>query len=255
MVPVTICVLLYGDHPALARQCLESIRQHCPPEQYLLTVGTNAIGSRTREYLNERQLAGDLDRWIDSPLNLNKCPMMRRMFAEVDTEFIWWFDDDSFLDSRDVFERWIGGALQSPGDVAAWGQLAVCNDDGFAPDLPDAVKFVREAPWYRGLPPPSWRPGGKGELDFNGRGCGDGRWFFIVGGCWLIRTEVVRALDWPDRRLIKMGDDVLLGEAIRQHGWRTINLGSQGVAINTVKRRGDPGLQPRAAKAPVADVV
>jgi len=256
MASVTICVLLYGDHLALARQCLESIRQHCPREQYRLAVGTNAIGSQTRDYLEEWRRAGELDRWVDSPANLNKCPMMRRMFAEVDTELIWWFDDDSFIDGDGVFERWIGSALRSARDVAQWGQLAVCDDvETFAPDLPDPVKFVRDATWYRGLPPPSWRPGGKGELDWKGRGTGDGQWFFAIGGSWLIRTEAVRALDWPDRRLIKMGDDVLLGEAIRQHGWRIVNLGGQGVAINTMKRRGDPGLQPGAAQRPVASIV
>jgi hypothetical protein len=52
-----------------------------------------------------------------------------------------------------------------------------------------------------------------------------------------------------------MGDDVLLGEAIRQHGWRIANLGDKGVAINSARRRGDPGLQPILTKLAVADIV
>jgi GT2 family glycosyltransferase len=101
------------------------------------------------------------------------------------------------------------------------------------------------------LTPPYWRPGGKGEFNFEGRGTGDGRWFFIPGGCWLMRTAALRELDWPDRRIIKMGNDVFLGEAIRQQGWELENIGSPGVAINTEARRGDPGCLPPAA--PVAD--
>ena len=57
----------------------------------------------------------------------------------------------------------------------------------------------------------------------------------------MIRTTAVRALDWPDPRLVKMGDDTFLGEAIRQQGWEIMDNGSPGVAINTAPRRGDPG--------------
>jgi GT2 family glycosyltransferase len=250
MVPVTFCVLLYGDHLELARQCLDSIHRHCSRDQYRLTVGSNAIAPETREYLRSLDKAGLLDRWIDSPVNLNKCPMMRRMFETVDTDLIWWFDDDSFITGPEAFEIWIGTARNSPDEVTQWGQLAICDDvEDFAPDVLDPIGFVRSASWYRGLPPPSWRTGGKGEFDWNGRGTGDGRWFFTVGGCWLIRTSVVRALDWPDSRILKMGDDVFLGEAIRQHGSRIMNLGSQGVAINTAVRRGDLGVQPATIPA------
>ena len=104
-----------------------------------------------------------------------------------------------------------------------------------------ASRFVRTASWYGQLPPPSWRPGGKGEMDFHGKGTGDGRWVFIVGGCWLIRTSVIRALDWPDPRLVKESDDVYLGEAIRQQGWEMAHLDAE-VAINQRERRGCPGL-------------
>lgn len=244
MLSVTICVLLYGDHPSLARQSLESIRRHCPRDHYRLTVGTNAIGPETRTYLEGLRLAGTMDRWIDSPTNLNKCPMMRQMFATVDTDLVWWFDDDSFITEPGTFDAWIGPATRSEAEIAMWGQLAACDEvDTFAPDIDNAPAFVRQATWYRGLPPPSWRPGGKGEFDHRGRGTGNGEWLFAVGGCWLIRTAALRALDWPDRRLIKMGDDVFLGEALRQHGWAIQNIGSPGVAINTERRRGDPGLQ------------
>ena len=230
--------------PAACAEGAESIRRWCPRSQYRLAVGANAIGPDTRAYLDTSQAQGATDCFVESRKNLNKCPMMRLLFEQVETEYIWWFDDDSYLVDSGAFRAWLDTAEQAPKQVVMWGKLAVCNhSSAFAPDREDALGFVRSAAWYRGLPPPSWRAGGKGEFNFGGHGLGDGRWFFILGGCWLIRTSAVRALDWPDRRLIKMGDDVFLGEAIRQHGWRIANMETTSVAINTARRRGEPGVQ------------
>ena len=242
---VTICVLTYGNHAGLATRVLESIRSFCPRSPYRLVVGANAVCRETRTYLETLHAAGDIDQLIVSPVNLNKCPMMRRMFAAVETPFIWWFDDDSYITKPGTLERWLARAEQAPENTVMWGQLAMCgSSDTFSPELADAVRFVRAATWYGGLPPPSWRLGGKGQFTKSGVSAGDGTWLFIPGGCWLIRTSAVHALDWPDRRLIKMGDDVLLGEAIRQQGWEMQDIGSPGVAVNTEARRGDPGLTP-----------
>src|SRR6478736_1121217 len=94
---VTICVLTYGNFPELARESIRSIQLHCPRSEYRLVIGANAIGSETRNYLDDLQHKGQIDRLVISDVNINKCPMMRRMFEEIDTEFIWWFDDDSHI--------------------------------------------------------------------------------------------------------------------------------------------------------------
>jgi glycosyltransferase involved in cell wall biosynthesis len=246
---VTICVLAYGDYSEILRRVIESIRQNCPRSEYRLIVGANALGDESRTYLEALRDKNEIDHLIFSHENLNKCPMMRQMFAKVDTEFVWWFDDDSYITEPAAFRRWLRDAEGASERIVMWGRLAWCgHSSAFAPHLTDAVAFVRSADWYCGLPPPSWRPGGKGEFDFRGHGTGDGRWFFILGGCWLIRTSAIRALDWPDRRLIKMGDDVLLGEAIRQQGWTLSNLEGSGIAINTEARRGDGGARSRCGR-------
>jgi GT2 family glycosyltransferase len=238
---ITICVLNYGDYPRLARRVIDSILTFCPRSEYELVVGANAVGQETRDYLNRLKFAGALDHLIDSPINLNKCPMMRRMFEKAGTEFIWWFDDDSRVTSPDALNQWLRAADAVPDSTVMWGQLRRCEATQSFIDFDDVVGFVRGATWYGGLPPPSWWPGGKGEFNFENRNCGDGRWDFITGGCWLARASALRALDWPDRRLVKLGDDVLLGEAIRQQGWELGDIGTPGVAINTEDRRGDAG--------------
>jgi GT2 family glycosyltransferase len=240
---LTICVLTFGDHPWLAHRVIESIRAHCRQADYRLIVGANAVADETAKFLAKRHEDRGIDELIVSPTNLNKCPMMRRMFDKVNTDFIWWFDDDSYITEPTALAAWMDHAANSPPETVMWGELKWCDSAiGFTYLNERAtLDFVRSANWYRGLPPPSWRLGGKGEFNFRGLGTGDGRWDFVTGGCWMIRTSAVRALGWPDPRLVKMGDDAFLGEAIRQQGWAIMDIGSPGVAISAAPRRGDPG--------------
>ena len=237
---LTICVLTYGEHPELAHRVTESIRSQCPRAEYRLIVGANAVGHETLKFLTEKHADGDVDQLIVSPTNLGKSGMMRRMFAGVETELIWWFDDDSYITEPCAFARWLQAATSSPGSTVLWGQAGLCEHPFVftAGADPGAVEFVRSAPWYRGLPPPSWRPGGKGEFNLWGRGLGDGRWCFVSGGCFMIRTEAIRAMDWPDPRLFVEAEDIFLGEAVRQQGWNFTSIHPLGVAINTQPSRG-----------------
>jgi GT2 family glycosyltransferase len=238
---LTVCVLTYGDHCALARRCLESIRTHTDRVCYRLVVGANAIGQETDDYLRALERSGAIDRVHRSRRNLNKCPMMRRMLRDVNTPYLCWFDDDSHVTETGALERQMSLAQRSPSSTVMWGRQAMCDHPGTFIDIDDVDRFVRTALWYRGLTPPGWEPGGKGEFNFAGGGRGDPRWDFILGGFWLIRSRAVRALDWPDRRLKKLGDDVLLGEALRQRGWAIQHTGAVGIAINQAPRRGEVG--------------
>ena len=235
---VTICVLTYGDYPALARRTLESIRFHCARSAYRLVVGANAVCRATHDYLRGLEAEGAIDRLVLSPSNLNKCPMMRKLFEDVDTEFVWWFDDDSTITTPEALPHRIRRARESPERHVQWGHVFYFSAEGDFSYGTDVTGYVRRAPWFRGLEPPSWTPGGKGEADFEGKGTGDGRWFFVTGGCWFMRTTAIRELDWPDPALVKRNDDVFLGEAIRQRGWEFHDIGPAGVAINTEPRRG-----------------
>ena len=185
--------------------------------------------------LNGRHEAGEIDHLIVSAENLSKCPMMRRMFAEIDTPYIWWFDDDSHITESSALTHWLHAATSSPASTVIRGSLACCGHPAAFADMDDALGFVRSASWYRGLPPPSWRVGGGGEFNFQGLDLGNGRWIFILGGCFMIRTSAVRALDWPDSRLFRSGDDVFLGEAIRQQGSDRLDQHKEGSKCDEVR--------------------
>src|SRR5688572_20260006 len=127
MPKVSICILTYGDYPRLARRAIESIRDYCPRSEYQLIVGANAVSEETSSYLQHLHALGEVDHLILSPVNINKCPMMRLMFASVSTEFAWWFDDDSYIASPEAFAKWVEAASAAPDSTAMWGELYRCN--------------------------------------------------------------------------------------------------------------------------------
>jgi GT2 family glycosyltransferase len=238
---MTVCVLTYGNYFDLARRCIESIVANSDRRLYRLVVGANAVVQQTDDYVRSLQRSGAIDRVHRSRRNLNKNPMMRRMFRDINTPYVCWFDDDSYVVKKGALERLLNRAQRSPFRTVVWGTQAVCDHPSTFTDIDNVEEFVRTASWYRGLTPPGRALGGKGEFNFEGRGTGDPRWEFILGGFWLMRTKAIRALDWPDRRLINLGEDVLLGEAVRQHGWSIQNAPELGVAVNQAPRRGPDG--------------
>jgi glycosyltransferase involved in cell wall biosynthesis len=221
--PVTIGVLTYGDHEPLVRRAVTSILERCPRNRFELVVGANAPGPATRAYLES--LRDVADRILVSERNVNKCPMMRRMFEGAEGDFLWWFDDDSWVEEPGALDRWLDTARNSSPETAMWGHVFFAHEEDFSFGE-DVKAFVRRAPWFRGLPPPSREPGG------------DPRWFFCTGGLWMIRASAYRALEWPDPALVKRADDVFLGEAVRQRGWTLRDVGELGVRINRHERRG-----------------
>jgi hypothetical protein len=181
---VTFCVLTYGDHLRLAQQALESIRENCPRAQCRLVAGANAVSAETEAYLRSRQAKGEIDQLVLSPTNLNKCPMMRQMVDKVETEFIWWFDDDSYILEPGAVSQWLEVARAAPESTVMWGKIAWCDSPVHFTDLEDPLGFVRSAVWYRGLPPPSWRPGARASSISRtaAAGTADGSSFSAVAG-------------------------------------------------------------------------
>lgn len=240
---VTVVALTYGNHCDLIERCLESIWRAVPPHTLPCIVGANAASKNTLEYLRKHRRSGAIDALAVSDRNLGKNPMMRRLFDKVQTPLVWWFDDDTFLRRADVLEVFLNAVNGSDPSVAMWGRLAFVRHVTDFGEPEASLNFVRSASWYRGLPPPSWRPGGKGVFRFEGKESGDGRWFFATGGVWMARMDRLRQIRWPDPRLFRLAEDVMLGEAMRQNRWTVRGIDCGGIAISASERRGsDPDI-------------
>ena len=232
---VVIGVICFGQHPGLAQRFLTNLYRYTRADCFSLRIGLNAACAETVELAHAAAREhGNI--WIHSePRNIFKSPLMARLFSlkPIETDWVIWFDDDSFPYRHD----WLPGLrlkIETQPDVDVWGNVFFTEADEAV------VQFIRTASWFRGKPFNHVKPSGEwSERPLLS---------FVEGGFWAARAEVLKALHWPDPRLVQTEDDFVFGEALRQNGYR-IGSYKSGVRINRAERR-CPGNTPCSFNAP-----
>ena len=54
---------------------------------------------------------------------------MRSMFSSVRCEYIWWFDDDSYIEDEDALQRRLDIAKLSDQNTVIWGHQFYCSKE------------------------------------------------------------------------------------------------------------------------------
>jgi len=221
--PVTICVICFGQYPELARRFLANLYRYTSVDWFSLRIGLNATCAETVE-LTHAAAREHGNVWVHSePRNIFKSPLMAKLFSlkPIESDWVIWFDDDSFPYRPD----WLPGLrlkMETQPDVDVWGDPFFIEADAAA------VRFIQTASWFRGKSFNHLKPSGeRSERPLLS---------FATGGFWAARTNVLKALQWPDPRLVQNGEDYLFGEALRQNGYR-IGRYKSGVRINQANRR------------------
>lgn len=223
----TVCALFYGDFPKLCRRLLDSLYREAWLEQIEVRIGCNACSLETMEVIRGytgnwvgftgpgRLLASERTWW--SEVNIHKYPMMRRMFYDrpVTTPYVMWFDDDSWIkpSAPDTFFKDIADFMENP-----------APDDGRRPDMIGSIwqmrfggnqyLWIQDQPWYTG------KPVSKHQIAN-----------FATGGWWTVRYSLLEQWNWPDPQVDHNGGDAMLGELIRQQGYKIRNY-DRHLAIN-----------------------
>jgi len=231
---VTIFVLFYGDYFDLHQRCLRSLLATVPASRMELRVGSNMLGARSLELINQYVAAGVITCHYQHDENAYKYPVMREMFWDpghpITTKWVLWFDDDSICDAD---QNWFN-ILST--------HIAQHHKDKDAHLIGasytwDANKKQREVfmsrPWYKNRP---WR-------DANGRPSPNGSTIvFVHGGFWAITAEAIREANIPDlgTGLLHTGGDWQIGEQVYQAGFgmKQFNGKKQFVRTSSVARRG-----------------
>lgn len=216
----TVCVLLYGDYPHLARRCLHSIWDSLAVGESSISefrLGLNEISPATRSVVTWfiDQATGKLQLPVtryECPKNACKYPLMRRMLRgnePVATSHVMWFDDDSYLTDGPLWWKQVSAAASS---AAMLGKLYYQRVIG------QQWLWVKKQPWYNHR---------AGRCKINGSHI----FRFCTGGWWVLRSDVLSRYDWPTRELRHRGGDALLGELLRHQDLWMQNF-ERGVRIN-----------------------
>lgn len=227
----TVCVLLYGDHTALAKRCLDSINGSAWFDDVKIVIGMNAVCEDTRQYVYDTHGHRESSTVFDSDKNICKYPMMRHMFYDESngallTDYVMWFDDDSYIIPNGVAtgSHWLTFLrtdLDTRGDIL--GSKFTLSWQG------DQKQWVRQQRWYNP------------DVGTDTR-----RLVFVTGGWWVAKSNMLRACNYPWPALVHNGGDSMFGEMCRHTGYKHGAYVRGGVAINAdeygvshiAKRRG-----------------
>lgn len=199
----SVCAVLYGDHPQLARRLLNSLESHAYVQDFRL--GLNAVCDETKEVvvawaLQQMHRCPVYTYEEDMGLNLGKYPLMRQMFRDrTPADKIMWFDDDSYLDHTTGVPWWHRIAEHSRGIL----QLGVPH---YIQQRGRQHEVIVRQPWYNNKPVDAKH-----------------RYRFATGGWWVADTAFLLQWNYPFPALYHNGGDSILGELIRQQNGSLIH--------------------------------
>ncbi len=229
----TCFVLCYGDHYDLAKRCLDSILKTAPAGRLDLRVAANACSERTLAYLRDLPLT----RLYVNAENRKKYPVMREMFRDpvcpITTNYLMWFDDDSYV-TNPAWLEWLAGSIVANHDHGGrhYGWLHIHDLKLFVKNGHDPRKWFEQSASYRGRP---FRVRGTKQEAPNGTVVE-----FVPGSFWALHTRTMLEADIPEPRLVHNGGDITMGWQVTQAGYKTIgfNRDRQFVYSSGSPRRG-----------------
>jgi hypothetical protein len=218
---LSILLCLYGNYHDLSLRAVHSVIDTDKERACGIYVGMNQCCPTTVAGVRRLTDAGFIDGLIESRGNLNKDPMMRLLIDFVDTPFLVWMDDDSYVlpGWQVAFDRFLTGCGES---------MDVAGHVFYSHRCPEYREFCRKRPWFIG--DDHWLEPDHAD-----------RVWFATGGLWLARTSFLRQHGYPDRCMVKRMDDLLLGDLISQQHGRLIHFSNEIMSCIRISDAGSHG--------------
>jgi hypothetical protein len=207
---------------SLAQRVLNSPMRALAEHNVEFRFGLNAVGEQTRTYVRGAVKESFPDALvIDSPTNLFKYPMMRRLLHEkpLAAPLTMWFDDDSCLAPTCNVSTWLPRLKKQ---LEVYTMLGSVYRQRL---LGNQAAWIKNQWWYNNRPITDYVK-------------------FVTGGWWTIQSSVLLRYDWPLLDLKHRGGDVMLGALcaqqdlaighFRDHVW--INANEHGVESKAPRR-------------------
>ena len=161
--PINICVLAFSsdhsrehDHYSIISRCLNSIMEHTHPDKYRLHIGCNNPSPRVMTLVDKLVTKHNAVKYIGKPEQdengkqvYPKYPLMRHIFRSTDgreespeaSDWIAWFDDDSYATESDWLEKLEEKINNSPRvhQLGLLSGILLVRED---------IEWIKEFPWF-----------------------------------------------------------------------------------------------------------
>lgn len=216
MINFEVLICCYGDYYSISQRCIDSILKYKTLDNLKIHIGLSECADKTKNYFRNLLDHQHIDTLIESNININKDPMMRLLLDLVNTDYMVWFDDDSYVNSYGWDQKLQQQIEHTKVDVLGFPHVVGYNDT--------YKKFLYSRQWWNN----------KIRADSSNT-C-----HFPVGGLWAARCEYLRKYNYPDRNMIKKHGDMLVGDLLFQtdgtfatlYGWNDTFM------VNKAERRG-----------------
>jgi hypothetical protein len=219
-----VLVCCYGDYLDIAQRCLNSII-NLSSQNLNIHVGLNECGYNTKNYCRNLLDNSNITTLIDSRINLNKDPMMRKLIDCVNNEYFLWLDDDSYISEKNWDLKVIEHINSNDFDISGFPHIS--HRLAWPYKDPSYYEYLRQRPWFRDNIKPDMS-----------------QCHFSIGACWIGRTQYLVDNNYPDKgmnqRWHQHRDDMLLGDMIIETGgrWRHMFGWDSTFKVNKADRRG-----------------
>jgi len=254
--PVDICVLTFSsnhsteyDHFEIINRCLTSITDNTDRDLYNLHIGCNNLSTRAMELVDGLVDRYGAVKYIGEPAMsaygktvYPKYPVMKKIYRKTESEWVVWFDDDSYVRETDWLERLEETINANPLADQFGNQLYYAFPANQEKILLD---WIQSAAWYntkRNFKFKYSQLSGEKVISVP----------FIHGAFYAINRKAIKACDIPDGRLFHNNGDWTTGLALFLNSFSISNF-THGIVMDNALRRGisdDEWHPPEEVKAP-----
>ncbi len=114
----TICIFTSGDRQKQIDKLRWSIQSQLDVRDYVMIAGAHdipeAVEQDLRMYLKTGVIREVYAKFVNRP------PTLARMFSDLESEFVWWFDDSFEVTTSNSLGDWIAVAQAASPEVAMW---------------------------------------------------------------------------------------------------------------------------------------
>lgn len=217
-----------NDHFDLITRCLLSILNNTDSRAYRLHIGCNNLSKQAMSFVDNlvadtgaRKYVGHAMSDSRGKLVFPKYPLMRRMYASMQGDWLLWFDDDIYVTADDWLER-VETTINQNHEADQFGRIA-----NIALPLSAKEEWIDKAKWSK-----------PGKIQY--KEMPEGRMIvspFVLGGFYALSRRAMQTCQIPDERLFHNFGDWTTGMALHHNGFQIAPF-SYGIMFGDAPRRG-----------------